>query len=53
MRTEGGSFVRALGLAVEYADPDSYARLQSAFPELFKKYGEIAEELKRKDDELP
>lgn len=42
MRRDGGSFVKALALALVWADVDNYSRLEKAFPEYFEKYREIA-----------
>jgi len=49
----GGGFVKSLGDAIRQADDDNYAKLQAAFPEYFEKYGEIAKQLKSKDDAKP
>ena len=49
----GGAFAAALGRAVLRADDDNYQRLQTAFPELFERYRELAEKLKQQDDAKP
>lgn len=38
----GGSFASALSKAWQLADPDNFARLRAAFPELWEKYRELA-----------
>lgn len=42
MKQYGGSFVKALGDCVIYADDSNLSKLQKAFPEEFEKYSEIA-----------
>lgn len=46
MKKHGGSFVQALGSALEHADPGNVERIHEAFPEYWKQYREIA----KKDD---
>lgn len=43
MRRYGGGFVKALAEAVYLADPAHAARLKAAFPEVWLKYGALAE----------
>lgn len=38
----GGSFAKALAAAFQRADPDNFARLRAAFPELWSEYREVA-----------
>ena len=42
MAKYGGSFVKALGLAIRQADPDNAQRIKSAFPELWDGYLDYA-----------
>lgn len=42
MRQYGGSFVKALGLAARYADPDNLERIKKAWPEYWQKYSDLA-----------
>ena len=44
MERFGGSFAKAIAHAWQRADPDNRARLAAAFPELFKRYADIARE---------
>jgi hypothetical protein len=44
MERYGGSFASAIARAWQCADPDNRARLSAAFPELFKRYADIARE---------
>lgn len=44
MERYGGSFAQAIARAWQCADPDNRARLSAAFPELFKRYADIAKE---------
>ena len=39
MRRTGGNFVRRLADAMVAADPQNYARICVAFPEIIEKYG--------------
>lgn len=41
MMTYGGSFVKALGKALEVADSDNQARIKEAFPKYWKQYVEM------------
>lgn len=50
MQEYGGSFVRALGIAASYADPDNLARLKAAFPEYWARYAEMAQPRTKPDD---
>ena len=43
MRERGGSFVRALGAALNLADRDNLRRIKGAFPEYWAKYLAMAE----------
>jgi hypothetical protein len=43
MNNYGGSFVRALARAFEYADADNFARLKAAFPDYWARYAEMAD----------
>ena len=38
MNKYGGSFARSISLAAWVADSENYAKLKSAFPELWKQY---------------
>jgi hypothetical protein len=44
MTTYGGGFARALGEAASRADPENLARLKAAFPLLWTKYGQLAQQ---------
>ena len=41
MRHRGGSFTKALGVAMMYADDCNLRRIESAFPELMNSYAEM------------
>jgi hypothetical protein len=41
MQCYGGSFARALGTALHYADATNLAKVKQALPELWKTYAEI------------
>jgi len=43
MERYGGHFVRRLGKALSYADPDNASRIKAAFPEYWQKYVNIKE----------
>ena len=43
MREHGGSFVRALGDAIAYADSENCRRVMHAFPEYWAKYTDLAD----------
>ena len=43
MRRYGGSFVQALAVCVQRADPENLQRLKAAFPELWAEYQALAE----------
>jgi hypothetical protein len=45
MEKMGGGFASALAVAYFHADGDNRARILGAFPDLFKKYRQLAEEL--------
>lgn len=53
MIRQGGDFVKALGNAMLFADPDNYARIMTAFPEIVERYSTIAVKLKTEDDAKP
>jgi hypothetical protein len=53
MTRQGGDFVKALGKAMMFADPDNYARFVTAYPDIVDKYSVIAAELKQEDDAKP
>jgi hypothetical protein len=42
MHTFGGSFVQALALAYDRADPENFAKLKAAFPDEWAVYAAIA-----------
>lgn len=42
MKFYGGSFVSRLAAAAEHADYDNLARLKTAFPHYWNKYGKMA-----------
>lgn len=43
MREYGGGFVKALAEAIVRADSENLEKLKGAFPDLFEKYGKMAE----------
>ena len=45
MEVYGGSFVKALGFALQYADPINSQIIKNAFPEYWKKYLEMGKKL--------
>lgn len=47
MEIFGGSFASAIALAAQSADRFNYARLKEAFPDLWRDYTEMAEQLER------
>jgi hypothetical protein len=47
MEFYGGSFASAIAQAANRADHSNYARLKSAFPDLWEQHEEIAEQLER------
>jgi len=53
MMRAGGDFVKALGKAMMFADPDNYAKFLTAYPEIVEKYSGLAANLKREDDAKP
>lgn len=42
MEKYGGSFVKALAIAAQRADPINLAKLKAAFPEYWQQYTEMA-----------
>ncbi len=42
----GGSFVNYLGNALHHADPNNVKRIKKAFPEYWKKYLKIGQNMK-------
>lgn len=50
---QGGDFVKALGKAMMFADPDNYTRFMHAYPEIVERYSTIAMQLKQEDDAKP
>ena len=47
MERFGGGFASALSVAAQRADHANYARLKSAFPDLWEEYLEMAEQIER------
>jgi hypothetical protein len=43
MITQGGSFVRHLGMALSHADLDNVKRIKKAFPDYWEMYLKIAD----------
>jgi len=50
MRTYGGGFVQALGMALTHADPVNAKKLKEAFPDYFEKYHNVGKELHEKNN---
>lgn len=44
MEKYGGSFVAAIAQAAKRADRTNFARLKAAFPEIWERYAEMAED---------
>ena len=42
MERHGGSFVRALAMLLQRADPINYSKLENTFPEYFEEYRKMA-----------
>ena len=42
MTQKGGSFAKALGYAMLYADENNRQRIEAAFPEMMNQYAEMA-----------
>ena len=47
MERYGGSFASAIARAACHADHMNYQRLKSAFPDLWRDYAEMAEQIER------
>jgi len=45
----GGSFVKALGHAWQFADEVNFQRLKKTFPEYWQKYGQMAASVLRQN----
>ena len=45
MMREGGGFVRRLGAAYRYADPDNRRKIREAFPEYWRRYEDRGRQL--------
>ena len=39
----GGSFIRALAITLEHADPTNFAKLKAAFPDEWVNYADLAQ----------
>ena len=51
MELYGGGFASAIARAASRADHSNYARLRAAFPDLWREYAEMAEQLERNREE--
>lgn len=51
MELYGGSFASAIAVAAQRADHFNYTRLKKAFPDLWKEYAAMAEQLERNREE--
>ena len=53
MNNYGGSFIRALARAFEYADDANFRRLKAAFPDYWARYEELATKARNNGPLLP
>ena len=51
MEKYGGGFASAIARSAQRADQSNYARLKSAFPDLWEEYAEMAEQVARNREE--